>query len=73
VFLTIGPMTTSRQGPCDAKRRTVATLRLAVVAAIIVLHLVTRFTPWLLVIIGIAAALLLASRSVSGLGFLART
>jgi hypothetical protein len=73
VFLTIGPMTTSRQDPSDAKRRTVAAMRLAVVAAIIVvLHLVTRFTPWLLVIIGIATALLLASRSVTGLGFLAR-
>jgi hypothetical protein len=43
-----------------------------VAAIIVVLHLVTRFTPWLLVIIGIAAALLLASRSVTGLGFLAR-
>ena len=73
MFLTIGPMTTSRQGPSDAQRRTVAVLRLAMVAAIIVvLHLVTRFTPWLLVIIGIAAALLLASRSVTGLGFLGR-
>jgi uncharacterized membrane protein YdbT with pleckstrin-like domain len=70
VFLTIGPMTTSRQGPSEAKRRTVAALRLAMVATIIVVpHLVTRFTPWLLVIMGIAAALLLASRSVTGLGF----
>jgi hypothetical protein len=34
--------------------------------------LVTRFTPWLLVIIGIAAALLFASRLFTGLVFLAR-
>jgi uncharacterized membrane protein YdbT with pleckstrin-like domain len=66
-------MMTSRQGPSDPKRWIVAALRLAMIAAlIVVLHLVTRFTPWLLVIIGIVAALLLANRSVTGLGFLAR-
>ena len=73
VSLTIGPMTTSPQDRSDAMRRAVAAVRLAMVPAIIVvLHLVTRFTPWLLVIIGIAAAFLLTSRSLIGLGSLAR-
>jgi hypothetical protein len=52
-----------------------ALLRVFVAAAIVlVLHAVTRFSPWLLVGIGAVAGLLLLGQggSVAGLGFLAR-
>ena len=64
---------TPRQASSNLTVWIAAALRVAIAATIIVLlHLVTRFTPWLLVIIGIAAALLLASHSFTGLGFLSR-